>query len=61
MHTATAEPTTGTPSAAIRVTVVMSPSLRDRIQQLADSERRSVSNQCAVLIERALADTVASA
>lgn len=61
MHTATAEPTTAAPSAAIRVTVVMSAALRDRLQQLADAERRSLSNQCAVLIERALADTVASA
>jgi len=48
-------------NAPVRVTVVMPLHLRTKLLQLADADRRSLSNQCVVLIERALADPAIAA
>lgn len=57
MHTELAQHSA--PSASVepvRVTLVMSPALKDRLQALAEAERRTLSAQCVVLIERSLAE-----
>lgn len=62
MHTDTAEHSAPIASVdPVRVTLVMAPALKDRLQALAESERRTLSAQCVVLIERSLAELLIAA
>lgn len=56
MHTDTEHSAQLTGVDPVRVTLVMTQALKDRLQALATAERRTLSAQCVVLIERSLTE-----